>query len=165
MPSDSDAPMDERMMTEPTNRPASMAALLPLVRYGGAILSRESAGGADSLLRRDIAVPFRAAFDDRFRLRRASGARSTSIFRHGLVSLSRWQPPPQNYPDHAWRAGGRRFETRRVRAFVRSDASFYAVREPSEPCHITATQRRSRRLSAWPRSPCATSSCSSAQPR
>src|SRR6202044_2780810 len=40
VPSDSDAPMDERMTTEPTSRAASMAALLPLVRYGRRYLGR-----------------------------------------------------------------------------------------------------------------------------
>jgi ATP-binding cassette, subfamily B, bacterial len=52
--------MDERMTTEPTNRAASMAALLPLVRYGGRYLGRASAALAALTISSaaTLAVPF-----------------------------------------------------------------------------------------------------------
>jgi len=55
-----DAPMDERMTTEPTNRAASMAALFPLVRYGRRYFGRASAALAALTISSaaTLAVPF-----------------------------------------------------------------------------------------------------------
>ncbi len=52
--------MNERMTTEPTNRAASMAALLPLVRYGRRYLGRASAALAALTISSaaTLAVPF-----------------------------------------------------------------------------------------------------------
>src|ERR1700728_2605453 len=56
----SDASMNERMTTEPTNRAASMAALLPLVRYGRRYLGRATAALAALTISSaaTLAVPF-----------------------------------------------------------------------------------------------------------
>ena len=52
--------MNERMTTEPTNRAASMAALLPLVRYGRRYLGRATAALAALTISSaaTLAVPF-----------------------------------------------------------------------------------------------------------
>ena len=111
------------MTTEPANRAASLAALLPLVRYGRRYLGRAAggAGGADDVLRGDARGAVRSALDDRLRLFERERRHDQRLF-HGHGGARRRHRARRRDPllsgDDARRARGRRSETGRVRASV-----------------------------------------------